>query len=127
MLAFGVAAVSSANAQDVGGHVVAFDLSVPACEGSETGQEYVGCVGGALAQADSVLNDVYERALRVANARGLREAQRAWAAYRDADCEGGLNEGALGAGHWRTGHVAICALRKTELRTAELRFRFLRE
>ena len=127
-LMLAVSFATSASAQPADRHTVVLDLSVTACDAAETGQEFVGCVTDALFRADQELNETYARALAVAESEpALRAAQRAWIAYRDADCEGGLNEDALGAGHWRTGHIEACRYEKTRLRVAELRSRFLRE
>ena len=128
LLLLAVSLATSASAQPVDRHTVVLDLSGPGCDAAETGQEFVGCVADALLRADRELDETYARALEVAESeRGLRAAQRAWIVYRDADCEGGLSEDALGAGHWRTGHIEACRYEKTRLRVAELRWRFLRE
>ena len=128
LLALATLFVGSANAQPIDSHTVVLDiyLMVPGCETEETGREYLLCVDVALTRVDRELNEVYQRALAATDKEaGLRAAQRAWVAYRDADCESGLSEAALGAAKWRTGHVRACEYEKTRLRVAELRSRFL--
>lgn len=122
--------VGPASAQPIDAHTVVLDLylTVPGCEAEETGMEYLLCVDAALERVDRELNEAYQRALTATdNEPGLRAAQRAWVAYRGADCEGGISEAALGAAKWRTGHVRACEYEKTRLRVAELRSRFLQE
>ena len=89
--------------------------------------EFLACVDEAFGRVDRELNEVYQRALSATDDEaGLRASQRAWVAYRDADCDGGLSEAAIGAAKWRTGHVRACRYEKTRLRVAGLRSRFLR-
>ena len=62
------------------------------CDGAETQIDLNECSFVAWEQADAELNDAYAAAMRVAEGYGgtvaddLRAAQRAWIAFRDADC-----------------------------------------
>ena len=76
-------AVSMALAQDK-------DNSKPeeSCDGST--MQMAECLSRLTATWDKRLNDAYQRALKDADSDGqreqLRKAQRAWIAYRDANC-----------------------------------------
>ena len=58
------------------------------CDGST--MQMVECLSRLTATWDKRLNDAYQRALKDADSDGqreqLRKAQRAWIAYRDANC-----------------------------------------
>ena len=58
------------------------------CDGSTV--QMVECLSRLTATWDKRLNDAYQRALKDADSDGqreqLRKAQRAWIAYRDANC-----------------------------------------
>ena len=62
------------------------------CDGAETQIDLNECSYVAWEQADVELNDAYAAAMGVAQGHGgsageaLRDAQRAWIAFRDADC-----------------------------------------
>jgi uncharacterized protein YecT (DUF1311 family) len=68
------------------------------CEDKQTTMEMTNCMDGEVKKADAELNRVYQAALkkhRPENAIKLRKAQRAWIAFRDAQCEaeGSLYQG----------------------------------
>lgn len=62
------------------------------CDGAETQIDLNECSYVAWEQADVELNEAYAAAMGVAEGHGgsageaLRDAQRAWIAFRDADC-----------------------------------------
>ncbi|MFM8745767.1 MAG: lysozyme inhibitor LprI family protein [Aestuariivirga sp.] len=56
---------------------------------AETTAEMQSCADEALAQVDSQLNDIYDAIIQRLDSDGadrLRRAQRAWIAFRDAEC-----------------------------------------
>jgi uncharacterized protein YecT (DUF1311 family) len=65
------------------------DTRVTGCDGST--YDMVECLKGKTAQWDKRLNKAYQQALKDAatpeQADKLREAQRLWVAYRDANCQ----------------------------------------
>jgi uncharacterized protein YecT (DUF1311 family) len=68
------------------------------CEDKQTTMEMTNCMDGEVKKADAELNRVYQAALRKhrpENAVKLRKTQRAWIAFRDAQCEaeGSIYEG----------------------------------
>ncbi len=89
----------------------------------------VDCIRAETAIWDGLLNDVYQRVrddMRVEDSAGgvinradaLRDAQRAWIAFRDADC-------ALAYAQWQDGSIrsivgANCHMTMTAQRTLEL-------
>jgi len=80
----------------------------------------IGCIAAELKIQDAALNAAYRRLTAGMNARqqaGLRSAQRAWIAYRDADCASRQD--------WEWGSMStvaanFCVLRRTVERTIEL-------
>lgn len=80
----------------------------------------VGCIAGELKIQDAALNAAYRRLAAGMNPRqqaGLRNAQRAWIAFRDADCASRQD--------WEWGSMStvaanFCVLRRTVERTIEL-------
>lgn len=80
----------------------------------------VGCIAAELAIQDAALNAAYRKLTAGMNARqqtGLRTAQRAWIAFRDADCASRQD--------WEWGSMStvaanFCTLRRTVERTIEL-------
>lgn len=80
----------------------------------------VGCVAEELKVQDAALNAAYRTLTAGMNARqqaGLRNAQRAWIAFRDADCASRQD--------WEWGSMStvaanFCVLRRTVERTIEL-------
>lgn len=80
----------------------------------------IGCIAAELKIQDAALNAAYRQVTAGMNARqraGLREAQRAWIAFRDADCASRQD--------WEWGSMStvaanFCVLRRTVERTIEL-------
>lgn len=80
----------------------------------------VGCIAEELKVQDAALNAAYRQLAAGMNARqqaGLRNAQRAWIAFRDADCASRQD--------WEWGSMStvaanFCMLRRTVERTIEL-------
>jgi uncharacterized protein YecT (DUF1311 family) len=101
-------------------------LALPAiaraqCEKKETTVELVDCWNAEWKKADAELNRVYQAAIkkqRPPNAAKLRRAQRAWIAYRDAQCEaeGSVYEG----GTIQPMIVGHCMLTLTQQRTKHI-------
>lgn len=59
------------------------------CKKAETQMEMEACAGKSLDAADRKLNAIYTKLMKQlgsADKRKLRQAQRAWIAYRDAQC-----------------------------------------
>ena len=93
-----------------------------------------GCLEKLYNAADARLNDVYRRAVAVIeNAGGdsagawkaeLKKAQKAWVAFRDADC-GALIGYEWGHGTGMGAATESCLLHKTEQRTRALVQRYL--
>jgi len=103
------------------------------CKAPQTQTDMTICAGQDLADADSALNVQYQATRKVMKARdagavtedqkgaeaALIKAQRAWVAYRDAECDlqgyqarGGTMEPML---------VSSCAAKLTRERTGELK------
>jgi len=80
----------------------------------------VGCIAEELKVQDAALNAAYRQLTAGMNPRqqaGLRNAQRAWIAFRDADCASRQD--------WEWGSMStvaanFCVLRRTVERTIEL-------
>jgi uncharacterized protein YecT (DUF1311 family) len=102
------------------------------CDTAMSTPELNACAGRALDTADAALNDAYKKALAFIKGtsnekphdpasweRALRASQKAWLAYRDADC-GGLVPMSWGGGTGTTSAVLYCKTVKTETRTTEL-------
>jgi uncharacterized protein YecT (DUF1311 family) len=94
------------------------------------------CAEQELAREDAALNAVYKKVLaKIAASDGekpydpkawekaLRESQRAWVLWRDADCKGLIPFDWTG-GTATTGVVLGCMSSKTKDRAADLRARF---
>lgn len=106
----------------------------PRCTASST-VEFARCVSAALDRADGELNAAYQQALqRIRRSddpfadktqweAGLRAAQRAWIAWRDADCKG-LLPFEWGGGTGTNAAVMECQFSRTVERTTELRERY---
>jgi len=94
------------------------------------------CASKDYEASDAKLNDVYQKVLKQIAASGsetpydsaswtrkLRESQKAWIAFRDADCEGAVPmEWSGGTG--TSAAVLGCMTDKTDTRTKELAERF---
>lgn len=80
----------------------------------------VGCIAEELKAQDAALNAAYRQLTAGMNARqkaGVQKAQRAWIAFRDADCASRQD--------WEWGSMStvaanFCVLRRTVERTIEL-------
>jgi uncharacterized protein YecT (DUF1311 family) len=94
------------------------------------------CAVAALKVADAALNRVYQAALQqtgegsdpAPNIRerwkaALREAQRAWIAFRDADCDG-LTQYEWWGGSGQGNAIVFCRLEKTNARVRDLNERY---
>jgi uncharacterized protein YecT (DUF1311 family) len=107
------------------------------CENAMTTQDLNACAGIEFEAADKELNAVYERAIKSIpemaiddppfDAKSweaaLRASQRAWLAFRDAECEEHVRmfwTGGTGA----TVDIIGCKTEKTEARTKELKDRY---
>lgn len=106
------------------------------CDNAGSTYEMNVCAGREFEAADKELNDVYKRALAAVPdmaterpydatswADALRKSQRAWLAYRDAECEGHVPmfwSGGSGA----TADMTGCATDLTKARTKELKERY---
>jgi uncharacterized protein YecT (DUF1311 family) len=107
-----------------------------ACDRLGSPYEQSACLEAALRRADAALNEAYRRAQaaidadgmagaadRAAWKRALQAAQRAWIAFRDADC------GEVVGYEWHQGSgsgpaTLACRLDKTERRARELTERY---
>jgi uncharacterized protein YecT (DUF1311 family) len=102
------------------------------CDKATSTPELNQCADAALQAADAKLNAMYQKALVVIRKAGgekpydrkswedaLKVSQRAWLAYRDADCDG-LVPMSWGGGTGTTSAVLWCKTEKTETRTKEL-------
>ena len=72
------------------------------CSVKESTADIVECVGDLVAHWDARLNDAYKETMSSqtgARAKTLRDAQRAWIAWRDANC-----------GWYRAGEGTIAAI-----------------
>jgi uncharacterized protein YecT (DUF1311 family) len=124
-----VAAVASAAATQPAGAVDAalieqrYTPALQQCLDRREGQSTHGtiaCVGAEMKIQDAALNAAYRDALTRLNPRQqgkLRTAQRAWLAFRDADCAAHHDED---WGSLSTISANFCVLRRTVERTIEL-------
>ncbi len=134
----GVAGCYAASAGIEGGRACVGTGSSACFEGAPDGQTTVGMMSCLIAERDAwdvLLNAEYARARNAARAADEAErasmpeyaqrveqlltAQRAWIAYRDANCA--MEYGAWGGGSMRVIAGADCHLRMTAERTLELR------
>ena len=112
-----------------GGPVVAETAD---CGKAITTVEMNACADQELAAADAKLNEAYKKALDKAAGQNapapydakayeaaIRAAQRAWVAFRDADCKG-VVPFEWGGGTGATAAVLGCLSSKTTARTKEL-------
>ena len=120
-----------------------FALALPAvaaeqidCSNANNTLEMNFCADKEFAAADAELNAVYKRALaRIAQSDGekpydpkswetaLRASQRAWVAFRDADCKG-LVPMEWSGGTGTTAAVLGCMVQLTQARAKSLTERF---
>lgn len=107
------------------------------CENANTTVEMNFCGDKAFAAADKALNVAYRSALAAVKQRvleppydarhyeeALRASQRAWVAFRDADCRDLVAQEWSG-GTGTTSAVLSCMTSLTEERTKDIRGRFL--
>lgn len=106
------------------------------CSDPQTTVEMNFCSDEAFTAADKRLNAVYQEALASVAQRdldppydaksweqALRASQRAWVAFRDADCKGAVPmEWSGGTG--TSSAVTGCMTQKTEARIAQLKERY---
>lgn len=99
--------------------------------------EMNACAGAEFEKADAELNRVYKEAIAsipematdeqpfdmASWEEALRASQRAWIAFRDAECEGHV-EKFWGGGTGGTVDIIGCKTEKTEQRTKELKQRY---
>lgn len=106
------------------------------CNSAQSTYEMNVCSDRELQSADAELNLIYKKALEHVAQNGsekpydaeswqkaLRESQRAWIAFRDADCKG-LVPMAWSGGSGTTVEVLGCMIDKTKTRSQELRDRY---
>ena len=123
--------------------LLAQGIAVPAradepvdCANATSTYEINACADKDLAKADAALNAAYQKALAKIAAsdqekpydpksweEALRASQRAWVAFRDADCKG-LVPMAWAGGTGTSMEVLGCMTAKTDERTKELKERF---
>ena len=102
------------------------------CDSATATSELNFCADQELSKADAQLNQVYKKVLAFIATNGgekpydaksweaaLRESQRAWVAFRDADCKGLVPMSWTG-GSGTSGAVLGCMSEKTKARTKEL-------
>jgi uncharacterized protein YecT (DUF1311 family) len=108
----------------------------PDCDNQLTTYEQQFCANQDFKTADRALNKAYQQALAKIAASdqpkpldaksweaALRTAQRAWVAFREADCKGDVPFG-WGGGTGTQTAVLGCMIGKTEQRTEELTMRY---
>lgn len=111
------------------------DLDEPDCAHAADTQTTTICAANDLADADAELNTVYQRALAdqaafdkarkeggesdAEAAKSLKAAERAWIAFRDANCES-LNAGNIG-GTGYSAFIVECQMTMTRDRIKELK------
>ncbi|QFU15587.1 lysozyme inhibitor LprI family protein [Microvirga thermotolerans] len=119
------------------GAALAQSLPANPCESESSTYAQSACLDKALKAADGELNAVYKKALELIDKddmmsaeqhrnwkQALQKAQRAWVAFRDADCGEPVGyEWSQGTGMGPA--TLACLLQKTRIRTAELRQRYL--
>lgn len=92
------------------------------CEDKKATADQIECLGTALKKADAELNRIYQntrKELSPEDAARLRKAQRAWLAYRDAQCDAEQK-------HYEGGSIAPvlfarCRLALTQRRSKEIK------
>lgn len=90
------------------------------CPEGRTQLDMNNCAAAELARADTLLNENYRELLRFVGperAALLREAQRAWIRFRDAECE--FQASAVAGGSMQPMVHALCLAELTEKRAAE--------
>jgi len=92
------------------------------CDSPQTQSEMNRCAGEELRRTDAQLNAAYARLLKKLDANRrtkLQKAERAWIAYRDAQCayEGSASEG----GSIQPLEIAACKTELTKARMVQLK------
>jgi uncharacterized protein YecT (DUF1311 family) len=90
------------------------------CPEGRTQLDMTYCAGEELARADSLLNANYQalvRTLEPHRVRALREAQRAWIRFRDAECA--FQESEVRGGSMAPMVYALCEAELSEARAEE--------
>lgn len=90
------------------------------CPEGRTQLDMNACAAEELAQADSLLNENYQALLRTLEperVQALREAQRAWIRFRDAECEFQVSE--VAGGSIAPSVHALCLAHLSEQRAAQ--------
>lgn len=103
------------------------------CANAQSTVEINFCADKEYEAADKALNEAYASALKVVRSRNedkpydaksfeqaLRGAQRAWVAYRDADCKDVISQ-VWTNGSGTTSAILQCMTEKTVQRTKELK------
>ena len=114
------------------------DPALPAdCTEALSTVDMNNCAGAEFEKADAELNRVYKEAIasipematgeqpfdKASWEAALRASQRAWIAFRDAECEDHV-EKFWGGGSGRTVDIIGCKTEKTEQRTKEIKQRY---
>jgi len=114
------------------------DSPLPAdCTEAMSTFEMNACAGAEFEKADVELNRIYKKAIasipeletgeppfdRASWEEALRASQRAWIAFRDAECEDHVEKFWAG-GSGRTVEIIGCKTEKTEQRTKDLKQRY---
>ena len=96
------------------------ELRGPDCPGDAEQAQINACLDRQMARAELALNRQWEETLRArqASAEQLRIAQRAWLAYRDAQCESAVPS--VASADIQAAERLTCRARMTEARTHEL-------
>ncbi len=102
------------------------------CKNPRSTPEFNMCAEGVFQKADDKLNAAFQKAVAFIKTvdsakpydaasweQALRSSQRAWVAFRDADCKG-LTPMSLSGGTGTTVAVLDCMTTKTNFRTKEL-------
>jgi uncharacterized protein YecT (DUF1311 family) len=109
MLAFAVAALTPMAAQ------------AGECDKARTQTEMNICAGHELEQANATINNLYKETMAKYDAEGqdlLRKSERAWIAFRDAECDF-RTSGSKGGSIWPLVH-AQCLTELTRARIKQL-------
>ena len=96
------------------------ELRGPECPDDAQPAEITACLNRAFTRAEAALNRQWQETLtaRAAGAEQLRAAQRAWLAYRDAQCESAAPS--VASAEIQISERLLCRTRMTEARTHEL-------
>jgi uncharacterized protein YecT (DUF1311 family) len=94
--------------------------SAAGCANATTQADMNRCAASEFARADAALNVQWRRTLAGNRKRSAKQiaAQRAWIAFRDAECEA-ESAGSIG-GSMHSMEIAMCRGRLTKERTSQL-------